>query len=62
MAQQSKQKRVGACESFAYLSGKLVLLANGNTYEVDSNTLKLSGKALYPIRILFPGPNSDLFP
>jgi hypothetical protein len=35
MAQQGKQTRVGACEGFAYRSVKLVLLANGNKYEVD---------------------------
>jgi hypothetical protein len=38
MAQQGKQMRVGACEGFAYHSVELVLLANGNRYEVDSNT------------------------
>ncbi len=38
MAQQGKQMRVGACEGFAYHPLKLVLLANGNRYEVDSNT------------------------
>jgi hypothetical protein len=38
MAQQGKQMRVGALEGFAYLSVKLVLLANGDRYEVDSNT------------------------
>ncbi len=37
MAQQGKQMRVGACEGFAYHSVKLFLLANGNSYEVDSN-------------------------
>jgi hypothetical protein len=46
MAQQGKQMRVGAREGFAYHSLKLVLLANGNRYEVDSNTFLLSGKAL----------------
>jgi hypothetical protein len=44
MAQQGKQKRVGACEGFANHSVKLILLANGTSYEVDSNTLLLSGK------------------
>ncbi len=38
MAQQDKQMRVDACEDFAYNSVKLVLLANGYRYEVDSNT------------------------
>jgi hypothetical protein len=38
IAQQGKQMRVGACEGFAYHSVKLVVLANGNSYEVDSNT------------------------
>jgi hypothetical protein len=60
MAQQGKQMRVGACEGFAYHSVKLVLLANGNGYEVDSNTFFLSGKALYSFKLLLC-PNSDLF-
>jgi hypothetical protein len=60
MAQQGKQMRVGAREGFAYHSVKLVLLANGNRYEVDSNTLFPSGKALYPFKIL-PCVNSELF-
>jgi hypothetical protein len=38
MAPQGKERRVGAQEGFAFLSVKLVLLANGNRYEVDSNT------------------------
>jgi hypothetical protein len=59
MAQQGKQMRVGAREGFAYLSVKLGLLANGNRYEVDSNTFFLSGKALYPY--ILTCPNSDLF-
>ncbi len=59
MAQQGKQMRVGAREGFAYRSVTLVLLANGNMYKIDSNTLFLSGKALYPFKIL-PCPNSDL--
>ncbi len=37
MAQESKQMRVGAREGFAYHSVKLVFLAIGNRYEVDSN-------------------------
>jgi hypothetical protein len=39
---------VSACKGFRCNSVKLVLLANGNRYEVDSNTFFLSGKALYP--------------
>jgi hypothetical protein len=39
MAQQVKQMRVGAREGFTYHSAKLVLLANGNWYEIDFNTL-----------------------
>jgi hypothetical protein len=39
MAQQgNKQMRVVASDGFVYRSVKLVLLANGNKYEVDSNT------------------------
>jgi hypothetical protein len=45
MAQQGKQMRVGAREGFAYHSVKLVELANGNRYEIDSNFLFLCGKA-----------------
>jgi hypothetical protein len=60
MAQQGKQMRVGAREGFAYHSVKLVLLANGDRYEVDSNTFFLSGKALYPFKIL-SCLNSDRF-
>jgi hypothetical protein len=60
MAQQGKQIRVGARNGFAYHAVKLVLLANGNKYEVDSNAFFLSGKALYPFLIL-PCPNSDFF-
>ncbi len=51
MAQQGKQMRVGSCKGSAYHSVKLVLLANGNMYEVDSNTFLLSGKALYPSKV-----------
>jgi hypothetical protein len=58
MAQQGKQLRVGAREGFAYHSVKLVLLATGNRYEVDSNTFFLSGTALYQYKIL-PCPNAD---
>jgi hypothetical protein len=41
-------------------SVKLVLLANGNRHEVDSNTFFLSGKALCPYKML-PSMDSDLF-
>ncbi len=41
MAQQDKQMRFGAREGFAYRSVKLVLLGNGNRYEVDLNTFFL---------------------
>jgi hypothetical protein len=44
MAQQAKQGKVGAREGFPYNSVVLVLLANGNRYEVDSKTFFLSGK------------------
>jgi hypothetical protein len=59
MAQQGKQMRVGARKGFAYNSVKLVLLANGNRYEVDSKTIFLSGKAIYPFQVL-PCQNSEL--
>jgi hypothetical protein len=39
MAQQGKQMRVGARKGFANHSVKLVLLANGNRFEVDSKTM-----------------------
>jgi hypothetical protein len=42
MAQQGKQIRVGAREGFACQSVKMVLLANGNRYEVESNTFSFS--------------------
>jgi hypothetical protein len=51
MAQQGKQMRVGARKRFAYHSVKLVLVANGNRYEGDSNTFFISGKALYPFKV-----------
>jgi hypothetical protein len=50
MAQQGNQMRVGAREGFAFHLVKLVLLANGNRYEVDFNTLFLSGKSIYPFK------------
>jgi hypothetical protein len=60
MAQQgNKQMRVVASDGFVYRSVKLVLLANGNKYEVDSNTCFLIGEALHPFGIL-PCPNSYL--
>jgi hypothetical protein len=45
MAQQGKQMRVGAHESTSYYSVKLVSMAIGKWYEVDSNTLFISGEA-----------------
>jgi hypothetical protein len=59
MAQESKQMRVGAREGFAYHSVQLVLLANGNGYEFNSNTFFTCGKDLYSFTV-FPYPNSDL--
>jgi hypothetical protein len=47
MTQQGKQMRVGAREGFTYKSVILVLLANSNRYEVDSNMFLPSSKALY---------------
>ncbi len=44
---------VSACKGFAYYSLKLVFLANGNRYEVDSNTSFFSK--------VLPCPNSDPF-
>ncbi len=38
MAQHGKQMTVGACKGFSCQSTQLVLLANGNMYDVDSNT------------------------
>ncbi len=58
MAKQGKQMRVEASEGFANHSVKLVLLANGNRYGVDSNMF-FSGKALYSFKTL-PCPKSDL--
>jgi hypothetical protein len=49
MAQQGKQMIVCARKGFAYHSVKLVLLANGNRYELDSNTFLSSDKAHYPL-------------
>jgi hypothetical protein len=51
---------VFARDGFAYLSVKLVVVANGNRYEVDSSTFVfLSGKALHPFRVV-PCHNFDL--
>ncbi len=61
MSQQGKQMRVGTRKDFTYHSAILVSLANGNMYEVDSNTFFfLSGKALYPFRH-FPVWNLTFF-
>ncbi len=61
MTKQGKQMRVGARKGFVYQSVKLVLLANGDRYEVDSNTLFLSaGEALHPYKAL-PRPNCHRF-
>ncbi len=38
MAQEGKEMRVGACQGFGCHAVKAVLLANGDRYEVDSNT------------------------
>jgi hypothetical protein len=46
VAQQGKQMRVCARKGFPYHSVKLVLLANGNRYEVDHNTIFKDIKAL----------------
>jgi hypothetical protein len=45
MSQQGKQMRVGARKGFAYHSVKLVLLANGNRYDLDFKTNFIGGKA-----------------
>jgi hypothetical protein len=60
MAQQGKQMRVCARQGFAYISVKLVLLANGNMCDVDSNTFVVSGKALHSSEAM-SCPNYDLF-
>jgi hypothetical protein len=56
MAQESKKVRVGVRQSFPYSSVKLVLLANGNRHEVDSNTFFFfcSGKAQFFLSIALP--------
>ncbi len=56
MTQQGKQMEVGACQSFAYHLLKLVLLANGDRYEFDSNVCVffLSGKAFYSFKVICP--------
>jgi hypothetical protein len=60
MAQQGKQRRVGAREGFANHSVRLILLANGNRYAVDFNTFFLSSKATYPLEY-FPVPALNYF-
>jgi MFS superfamily sulfate permease-like transporter len=60
MAQQCKQMRVGAWKGFAYHSVKVVILANSNRYDVDSNKFFLGGKAVYPFEVS-PCPNPGLF-
>ncbi len=53
MAQQGRQMRVGTREDFAILSVKLVLLANGNRYEVDFEIVKLCFHLKFcPVQIL----------
>jgi hypothetical protein len=53
MAQQGKQMRVGAREGFAYHSVKVALLiANGNTYEVDSNKTFIFSQTLLGVYLL----------
>ncbi len=59
MAQQGKPMRVGAREGFVYHTVKLVLLANDNRYDVDSNTY-FQAVRHYQTDVL-PCPNSDLF-
>jgi hypothetical protein len=46
MAQQGKQMRVGACESFPYKLVKLVLLATITGIRLIFDTVLLGGKAL----------------
>jgi hypothetical protein len=48
MEPQGKQMRIGAHKGFPCHSVKLVLLANGNTYEVDFNHFPLSVEAFDP--------------
>jgi hypothetical protein len=55
MLQQCKEGRVSDHESLPYNSLKLLLLANGDRFEVDYLIpihFLLSGKALYPFEIL----------
>ncbi len=47
MAQEGKRMRVDGREDFPHRPVKLVLLANGNKYEVNSNTFFVSGTARY---------------
>jgi hypothetical protein len=59
MAQQGKQVIVGAREGYAKHSVELVLLYNGNMYEVDINKLVPNRKAVYLFK-LSACPNSEL--
>jgi hypothetical protein len=60
MMQQGKQMRVGARKGLAYNSVKLVLLANGNKCDDDSNTYFESETSLHSFNIL-PCSNSGFF-
>jgi hypothetical protein len=52
--------RVGARKGFSYHSVKLVLMPNGNRYEVDSNTFFKVVKPSNPVKIVTCS-KSDLF-
>jgi hypothetical protein len=54
MAQQGKKRRRGARKGFAYNSLKLVLLANGNRYEIVSNTFFLVVKPSSILSFVLP--------
>jgi hypothetical protein len=60
MAQQGKQMRDGACKGLPYQSVKLLSLANGNRYEVDSNLFPQVVMPFYPFEVL-PCYNSGRF-
>jgi hypothetical protein len=49
------QMRSGACEGFPYRSVKLVLLANGYRYEMDSSLFYLNYKTFHSFR--YSGPS-----
>jgi hypothetical protein len=53
MAHQCKQMRIVSREGFPCHSVKLVLLAYGKRYEVDSNTSFPTGRVLCPFRIRY---------